>query len=156
MFKVIISFKIITALTIFCYLFADLLSRLLVFYKFLWKINGNYLSFACLSNKISFLSYSIFNLLLPELQSGSATLGDSLYIIPHRFLLCQAFFHLFFIFFAKILKSFLFFAFAVSFSYSPQGQLDYLTTLFLLCQLFFYTFFKKFTKIYKNFNFSCF
>jgi len=37
-------------------------------FKLLWKINGNYLSICIVSNKISFLSYSIFNLLLPKLQ----------------------------------------------------------------------------------------
>ena len=42
-------------------------------FKYFEKINGNYLSFACLSNKISFLSYSIFNLLLPELQLRTAS-----------------------------------------------------------------------------------
>ena len=38
----------------------------------LWKINGNYLSICIVSNKISFLSYSIFNLLFPKLQLGAS------------------------------------------------------------------------------------
>ena len=45
-------------------------------FKYFEKINGNYLSFACLSNKISFLSYSIFNLLFAEPQLSAIRLQD--------------------------------------------------------------------------------
>ena len=63
------------------------------FFQVLLLIDGNYLSFACLSNKISFLSYSIFNLLFPSTISVlSPFRGESLSIIPHRLLHCQLFF----------------------------------------------------------------
>ena len=49
------------------------------------EINGNYLSICIVSNKISFLSYSIFNLLLPKPQLRAAferaSLEHSLYNI---------------------------------------------------------------------------
>ena len=135
MFKVITSFKIITALTCFCYLFADLLSRLLVSLQVLWKINGNYLSFACLSNKISFLSYSIFNLLFHEPQlAASAFRGESLSIIPHSPHLCQAFFKTFFIFFIFFLKVFYFRS-------SSRTACLYYHIIFLLSTLFLYFFY---------------
>ena len=52
-------------------------------FKYFEKINGNYLSFACLSNKISFLSYSIFNLLLTKLSSSVLPLAATACISYH-------------------------------------------------------------------------
>ena len=67
-----------------------------VYFKYFEKINGNYLSICIVSNKISFLSYSIFNLLFP----GNSlvlrqSLDGSLSIITQLLIACQAFFETF-------------------------------------------------------------
>ena len=99
-FKVIMSFNITTALTFF------VISLLTCFRlpSLCRKVNSKKLTeitfyLHCLSNKISFLSYSIFNLLFTERKLGASPLGESLSIIPHLSPSCQAFFQTFFGFF---------------------------------------------------------
>ena len=141
--------KVATALTI-CYLFADLLSRLLkCYFKFLWKINGNYIFICIVSNKISFLSYSIFNLLLPNFSSG-CPLALTACISYHKlFYFVKHFFKLFSNFF-KFFKSFLFFsAFALIYCALALTAWLYYHFLFILSNIF-HHFFKLFLKIFYN------
>ena len=99
----------------------------------------------------SFLSYSIFNLLLPSFPAWAArSRGDSLYILPQTIFPCQAFFRTFFIFFKYFFRAFSLNFFKTLFQ-APSRQLVYLTTLFFNCQLFFspfYYFFAFFIVFY--------
>ena len=106
-------YKIITALTLLslCWLASRYLN--IFVFKLLWKINGNYLSICIVSNKISFLSYSIFNLLWPKLQLRADRFWDKLSntacILYHKpQYLVKQIITLFLIFFEKFLKYFLF------------------------------------------------
>ena len=143
-FKVIMSFNITTALTFF------VISLLTCFRlpSLCRKVNSKKLTeitfyLHCLSNKISFLSYSIFNLLFTERKLGASPLGESLSIIPHLYYLCQAFLKTFFRIF--------YFSFEFPF-YSAsrglsRGQLVYIIiSLLLLSTIFipFFTFFDSF------------
>ena len=94
----------------------------------------------CLSNKISFLSYSIFNLLFTEQKLGASPLGESLSIIPHLSPSCQAFFQTFFGFFVFFYFGLLKNLFQAVFCF-PRDSLSILPYLFPSCQLFLSTFF---------------
>ena len=91
-------------------------------------IDGNCFLFALLSNKISFLSYSVFKLLLVRTTVRSPPLGESLSIIPHLSYLCQAFWKTFFTFFSFFFARLCFSAFSTR----SSGQLVYITTSLLL------------------------
>ena len=73
----------------------------LCFYKFFEKLTEITFLFAFLSNKISFLSYSIFNLLFPDHSQGPASaIACILYhkpfcLVKHFFELFQSFFNFF-------------------------------------------------------------
>ena len=123
-------------------------------FQVLLLIDGNYLSLACLSNKISFLSYSIFNLLFPSFSSAlSPFCGESLSIIPQLKTVCQAFFQTFFNFFWKILKVLK----NLSKFVLSRGQLAYNITFKKISQMFFATFLQKkstFLNFFKKVDFS--
>ena len=146
MLKVIISLKIITALTNFV---ISLLTCFQGYYKFnfstLKKLTE--ITFHLLVCQIKSHFFLIPFLIFSNQATARADhpRGDSLYIIPQTVLLCQLFFHAFFKFFSKFLNFFfqLFLRFA-------RGQLDYIITLYFFCQLFFYTFF-NFFRFFCNF-----
>ena len=80
-----------------CYLFADLLFRSTYCYVVLiLKLTEITFLFACLSNKISFLSYSVFKLPFAKLLLGAHSLAVvSLSIIPQTTTFVKRFFALF-------------------------------------------------------------
>ena len=100
--KSLLLLKATTALTLLslCWLCFKVLAFLQVL-----EINGNYLSICIVSNKISFLSYSIFNLLFPELQLGASASRRELVYNTITIFLCQLFFRTFLTFFKKIFLS---------------------------------------------------
>ena len=109
----------------------------------------------CLSNKISFLSYSIFNLLFTEQKLGASPLGESLSIIPHLSPSCQAFFQTFFGFFclffiSDFLKTFFksFFAFLGTACLYYHIPSTFVNSFYLL----FFTFFEVFSFFIFFFN----
>ena len=98
-----------------------------IFLQVLWKINGNYLSFAyCQIKSHFFLIPFLIFLKQATARAVSASRRDSLYIIPQAFYLCQLFFHAFLKFFKNFFDNFFRALFAL--------QLVYITTYFLLCQ----------------------
>ena len=149
------SFNITTALTFF------VISLLTCFRlpSLCRKVNSKKLTeitfyLHCLSNKISFLSYSIFNLLFTEQKLGASPLGESLSIIPHLSTSCQAFFQTFFGFFCLFFISDFLKPFSSRFLLS-SGQLVYITiSLSLLSTLFIY-FFLLFSRFFRRTVFFC-
>ena len=112
--------------------------------KKFFKINGNYLSFACLSNKISFLSYSIFNLLFPELKLGAPLSRCELVYITTSHILLSSVFQNFF----KVFSKNFFFRSYFTRPTLSSGQLVYITTSYFLLSTLFCSFFRLFLSFF--------
>ena len=126
----------------------------LCFYKFFEKLTEITFLFAFLSNKISFLSYSIFNLLFPDHSQGSASaIACILYHKP--FCLVKHFFELFqsFLTFFQVLFVW---PFRLTFCLLSRRQLAHYITNLLLMSSIFLRFFQLFWKFFIFFRFSTF
>ena len=138
--KSLLSFKNNNDSIFFCYLLLTCFQG--YFFKYLIKLTEITFHLHFVSNKISFLSYSVFKLLLPCYSTALPTLPrrQLVYDTTNLFPLSSIFSHFFQIYFFIFSKVFLS-PLSQGFFPLPLGQLVYLTTLFFLCQLNFIPFF---------------